>query len=119
MGDGRLNFCKQCVRRRVSAHRLRNVEAARAYDRRRAKEPARIRATAAATKRRRRANPAMLRAHNAVARAIASGAIKRRPCEVCGRRDSVAHHEDYAKPLIVRWLCYVHHAARHRELGTF
>ena len=43
--------------------------------------------------------------------AIARWGIKRGPCEVCGAMEKIeAHHEDYSKPFVVRWLCRVHHA---------
>lgn len=37
------------------------------------------------------------------------------PCEVCGSGDVVMHHDDYAKPLAVRWFCRAHHVQHHRE----
>jgi hypothetical protein len=40
------------------------------------------------------------------------GLILRQPCEVCGARAEM-HHDDYAKPLEVRWLCREHHLAHH------
>ena len=34
-----------------------------------------------------------------------------KPCEVCGTLQGVQrHHDDYEKPLEVRWLCRKHHA---------
>lgn len=53
------------------------------------------------------------RAYAAVRRAVASGALVRKPCEVCGEKRVQAHHEDYAKPLKVRWLCAMHHRRVH------
>lgn len=53
-------------------------------------------------------------ARNAVNNAIRDGRLVRMPCEVCGREDSQAHHDDYAKPLEVRWLCRPHHEDVHR-----
>lgn len=41
--------------------------------------------------------------------------LERQPCEVCGNPDVVAHHDDYTKPLEVRWLCRSHHAKFHRR----
>ena len=48
---------------------------------------------------------------------VKTGRIVRKPCEVCGNERSQAHHEDYAKPLEVRWLCQKHHQAEHRRLS--
>jgi len=49
-----------------------------------------------------------------VAKALRMGAMERKPCEVCGRVKTEAHHEDYARPLEVRWLCKSHHTDEHR-----
>jgi hypothetical protein len=38
-----------------------------------------------------------------------TGSIVATPCEVCGTEKVEAHHDDYAKPLEVRWLCKPHH----------
>jgi hypothetical protein len=46
---------------------------------------------------------------------ISRGKIKRLPCEVCGKVKSQGHHDDYAKPLEVIWLCHKHHRERHRK----
>jgi len=39
--------------------------------------------------------------------------IERKPCEVCGEK-AEAHHDDYNKPLEVRWLCRKHHREWHK-----
>jgi hypothetical protein len=51
--------------------------------------------------------------------AIASGLLVRQPCEVCGcgRRKADAHHDDYSRPLEVRWLCRSHHRQHHVRLN--
>ena len=38
------------------------------------------------------------------------------PCEVCSSPYTHAHHEDYAKPLEIRWLCGSHHTRYHAKL---
>lgn len=40
------------------------------------------------------------------------GKIQRKPCEVCGAKAQM-HHHDYSKPLDVRWLCRKHHLDCH------
>lgn len=51
--------------------------------------------------------------HLAVERAIERGILKKQPCEVCSNPKASAHHDDYAKPLDVRWLCRKHHFEWH------
>jgi hypothetical protein len=50
-----------------------------------------------------------------VRRAINSGRLNRKPCEVCGETKSHAHHDDYSRPLDVRWLCPTHHREHHAK----
>ncbi len=65
-----------------------------------------------------------IRARVLVKIALKRGWLKEGPCEKCvGAATNiyacklVAHHDDYSKPLDVRWLCYKHHIERHWELG--
>jgi hypothetical protein len=37
------------------------------------------------------------------------------PCEVCKETNVDAHHDDYNKPLDVRWLCKKHHREHHKS----
>ena len=62
-------------------------------------------------------NRAILMAHATVARAIKDGELGPRPCEVCGKVRADAHHDDYSKPLSVRWLCRRHHREYHAALA--
>lgn len=50
-------------------------------------------------------------------RAVKDGRVRRTPCEMCGDPNTHGHHDDYSKPLDVRWLCRTHHAEVHRLLG--
>lgn len=60
-------------------------------------------------------HPEKLAARAAVAIAKAGGRLLTGRCEVCGSTRVEAHHEDYAKPLEVRWFCRKHHMLLHRK----
>lgn len=59
-------------------------------------------------------HPELNKAHYKVASAIKKGLLEKRPCENCGDKVSEAHHDDYNKPLEVRWLCKKCHMEWHR-----
>lgn len=69
-------------------------------------------------------NRQMKRAQNQLGFAVREGELMPKDCERCwrkrfdaqGRRKTVAHHEDYAKPLEVVWLCRRCHMKRHKEM---
>ncbi len=60
-------------------------------------------------------------AQNVAEKAVERGTLVRKPCEICGaqgsfsdgRNEVQAHHNDYNKPLEVRWLCQKHHHEWH------
>lgn len=56
-------------------------------------------------------------AWKAMNKALRSGELERRPCEVCAHPKSDGHHDDYAKPLEVRWLCRSCHKLHHSKFG--
>lgn len=94
---------------RVKRYRVRNIERVREYDRKRGYR-----------------NPQeQTAAHNAVRHALEKGELRRTPCELCGREPGLirgreileAHHEDYSRPLSVRWLCRDCHRAQHRKIA--
>jgi hypothetical protein len=45
------------------------------------------------------------------------GRLARCPCERCGAEHAEKHHDDYSKPLEVRWLCRPCHLSIHRVGG--
>lgn len=53
------------------------------------------------------------KARKTLRNAVASGKIKRLPCETCFEVKVEGHHEDYNRPLEVRWLCILHHNQAH------
>lgn len=126
MGDGHLGKCKGCTKRDVMENRNRRLAKYREFDRLRYMVNA---DRAARNKEWKGMNPAKVSkyrsewaernrdkrvAHRAVARAIKSGRLQRQPCEKCGLA-AQSHHDDYSKPLDVRWLCPLHHSDTHRK----
>ncbi len=98
--DGRQCKCKECTRKYYRRYYARNREEICENERAR-----------------KAANQPQILAQRAVWLAMKSGKLKRQPCEVCGgERRIEAHHDDYAKPLEVRWLCKEHHQLHHAAL---
>ena len=139
MADGRVNKCKECNKADVIKNRLDNIEYYRDYDKRRSHLPHRL-------KLRDSNDDAVLYSHipknhpshspitsgkawvmrNRIKRgasaivgnAVRCGKIERLPCEICGSEERIhGHHDDYAHPLMVRWLCPKHHRAWHNKNG--
>lgn len=118
MADGHLNKCKECNKNDATSHRNKNLEKIREYDRARGKESKRIKAATEITRAWRAEDSRRVLAHTSVARAIRNGSLVRQPCVRCGEIKSLAHHEDYDKPLEVMWLCQACHKQRHKELNN-
>ena len=117
MADGHLNKCKECTKK-DGAIRWADPEAReriRAYDNLRTKTQKRKEDSARYLKNRRLKNPDKKRAWAMISYHLRMGNITRKPCEVCGDVKAEAHHDDYSKPLDVRWLCFTHHREAHGQ----
>lgn len=104
--------CKECYKTKVRKHRLKNIEYYRAYDRKRGN-----RQKQGYQKEFREKYPNKYRAHNIVNNAIRDGKLFKQPCETCNAKNAHAHHDDYAKPLNIRWLCAACHQQWHAKHG--
>jgi hypothetical protein len=128
--DGRQSKCKDCasqysklyiennrgkvnarLKRWVASNRERRREISRRWYARNAESHK------AYIKRYRKDNWHKVRAHELVAYAVSQGELIRSACEKCGAVPTEAHHDDYSKPLSVRWLCKLHHEAEHHYKG--
>ena len=129
MADGHLNKCIECVKSRISKHRNENLEKIKQYDKKRAMLPHRVKArkeyiqTDKGKEARKRSiikykkkYPMAYAAHVIFGNAIRDGKIKKENnCSICGSDLIVeAHHDDYTKPLNVRWLCNKCHRDWHK-----
>jgi hypothetical protein len=129
MKDGHLNFCKSCVRQRVTKHRGNNLERIQEYDRNRGMLPNRVQKRKeyiqtehgkkiknSISMKWTRNNPRKKSAEIKLNNYLRSHPEIKESCRVCGSKISQAHHENYDKPLEVVWLCPKHHKDRHREM---
>lgn len=132
--DGLRRECKECSRayqreryRRPGVldaqrkkHRASALPEARLSRRRergraRAKEESVRKARAEFDHRRRETKPETVAAHHAVSEALACGVLVKQPCASCGSSQKLqAHHDDYSKPLEVRWMCCACHMLHHQ-----
>ncbi len=113
--DGLAARCKSCQKKydKARATNPNRVLARLAYS----KTEAGLIAGARAKKKYIESNPVKRRAHNITSNAIRDRKLFKEPCEVCSNNMVHAHHDDYAKPLNVRWLCPVHHQEWHDNNG--
>ena len=125
--------CKECTKAAVRAYREANIDKVREYDRNRpnADERAQLNCKRHRKKYKEDSNyrQAILDSkvawqernrvkracHVITGNAIRDGKLTKQPCEVCGDTAVDAHHDDYLKPLDVRWLCRKHHLEHHRK----
>lgn len=133
MKDGHLNKCKDCNKRDVSLNYRENIDHYKEYERSRANLPHRLqarenyskteegkKALGRGSKAWSRRNPIKRMASTIVGNAVRDGKIlKPETCEGCGSKPNRlhGHHDDYAYPLVVRWLCPGCHNKWHKENG--
>lgn len=118
--DGLRYICKDCNLELVRSWRKRNRDKDRQYQKDYFSSEKGKLAKKRANKKLRAKRPVAIRANAIVNRAVNKGLISKRPCEICQSDDRVQkHHDDYSKPLDVRWLCYLHHKQVHGRLVDY
>jgi len=122
MSDGRLNICKDCVKQRVKERERRLSkdpdwlikERTRGRDKyHRLYKGFGANGTTEAKKAWAKRNRLKIAAGRMAIRALGVGRLIKKPCEVCGDEKVEMHHDDYYKPIDVRWLCIKHHNEHH------
>lgn len=119
MGDGHLNKCIVCTKK-DTARRYSSPEGQariREYERKRWRDPERRKRAYGYMRAHRGRYPGKTRARYRVANAVRDGKLMKAACEVCGETRVQAHHEDYRRPLVVRWLCRKHHLAAEGKIA--
>lgn len=132
MPDGHVNKCKECNKKDVRENRAAKIEYYREYDRKRAATESGIlarriyqetesgkEAVKRAKKRYKDSNIIKRSAAVLVGNAVRDGKLlKPNECSQCGSEGMIhGHHDDYAFPLVVRWLCSRCHRKWHKENG--
>ena len=112
MTDGRLNKCKECTKKDSRENRRNNVEYYREYDRKRGNRQSKEYRDGYKARKQK-----AYWARTAVGNALRDGKLIKGLCEVCGDSNVHGHHDDYDRPLDVRWLCPAHHSQWHKENG--
>ena len=134
MADGRVNKCKECNKKDVHDNREKNIDYYLEYDRNRANIPKRVNARnaygltdngkksmAKAKKKWAENNLLKKAASTIIGNAVRDGNIKKpSSCSNCGKdaKRIHGHHDDYAFPMTVRWLCPKCHSVWHKENGS-
>ena len=115
MADGHVNKCKECNKLDVRKNRRIKVDYYREYDRQRGN-----RQNYSYVKNYRNEFPMKYAAHIFVSNSVRDGKMERPShCESCGDSHKFihGHHDDYARPDVVRWLCPPCHKKWHDENG--
>ena len=130
MADGYLNKCKDCVKLRVLENLKNKADYYKEYDKKRAMLPHRVKAREDYQKTKngkiaikkahesyKKKFPMKYASHVIFNNAIRDGKIKKEfLCSECGSDNQIqGHHDDYTKPLNVRWLCVKCHTQWHKN----
>ena len=130
MPDGRVNKCKECGKKDVRENRLKKVGYYREYDKERSSLPKRVEArndyskTEQGKSAHQKARSKWTESNQIkrIASTIVGNAVrderllKPKVCSECGGSNKrlEGHHDDYAYPMSVRWLCSKCHRAWHK-----
>ncbi len=116
MGDGHLNKCKECCKAYTLKHRRENSEYYKEYDRIRGRTEERKKRNVDRYKLLKEIDPIKLKSLNKK-RSDNWIIIKPNSCTECNEPNEYleAHHEDYSKPLEVKFLCTKCHGLTRRK----
>ena len=113
--DGIRHRCKKCSNEIKKHYYQANRKKLKEYERAIAKTERGKKYRAEKRRRIKKKYPQKHKARRIVYLAIKSDKLTRQPCQVCGNPKVEAHHDDYSKPLDVRWLCHKHHREVHGQ----
>lgn len=107
-------YCKPCSNKKVIEWKKQHREQVNVWERRWAQRWRKDNQHYYETRRDwQKKNPLKIRAYSIVQNALKKGVLKKLGCEHCGSKNVHAHHSDHTKPLLVEWLCPLHHRYKH------
>lgn len=111
---GRNTYCRQCRSEMYFENHKVELERSRKNHQNRYKNGKATQGAKDYLKRNPEVSAARWKTQNAILR---GDLVRPKKCPVCKKKTTVeAHHDDYKKPLDVRWMCKLCHRAYHREL---
>lgn len=115
MLSGRVNECKECVKKRVRKYGQSII--GRIRDKRRNQTSKRKKWLIKYQRKKRKENTLKYHCYNKFWYAILNGKIRRAErCRWCpSKKDIEGHHKDYNKPYEVEWLCKKCHRKLHKQ----
>lgn len=114
--NGLRYYCKPCATKSVKDWQSENLDWVKAYDIAYKQTPNGRVAINKAQERTNAKYPQKVFAREQAYLARDRGDLIRQPCEICNATEDVhSHHDDYGKPLEVRWLCRTHHNEYHKK----
>ena len=133
MADGRVNKCIACNKTDVKKNRDKKIDYYREYDKARGMLPHRVKlreeyakteegeaAYRRAKEKWTKNNPIKKAASTMVGNAVRDGRLEKSTiCDCCKSEPKMlhGHHDNYAFPLVVRWLCPGCHSQWHKKNG--
>lgn len=118
MADGHVGKCKECNKKDVSKNYHKNITYYIDYEKARQKTEVRKSKKTIYQRESRRREREKFIANSRTSYAVKTGKLIKRHCEICGSFFKInAHHEDYSKPLNVKWLCWDHHMEIHGKIS--
>lgn len=121
MADGHLGKCKECNKKDVKENYQKNTKNPEYWIKERGRGREKFhrlyegvyKKTTEESRKYNEKYPEKYKAKLITGNAIKYGKLIKQPCEICGEIKVQAHHDDYSKPLEVRWLCVKHHNEYH------
>jgi len=117
--NGHCSRCKKCESERIRIYHLNNRDKIKKYYKDVTKNNRSRESERKFNARWRDKNKHKMKAHKILRNALISNELDKEVCKICGKNETIAHHDDYSKPLEVDWLCLDCHGLWHQILNEW